>query len=254
MKKKLISLALVTASLVTSLSTASWVVQAEITNTSQVTSEVTTDTENISTKLIMQLGSRYVIKDDRLHLINYKDTSITPKRINGYDFVPLRFLAEVFGAEVEWDEYNSTATVTNRVNDTEYELILAPNTSPVSYSIAHYTDEGWSLTSRAEYLPDQELPFILDDTLMVPLTFVAEHIDLRVFFKEDYLFVTNNGGWTVDFFDKGIAFCTEYVEKFKNYDTVTNVYLNDSINGIPIKRAAQILGTYYIPVEDLPLE
>lgn len=81
---------------------------------------------------------------------------------DGYTFVPVRGIAETLGAAVEWDHDNYQAVIEKDGN------IL---TIPINCDYAYANDEEYYLESPSR---------IINGRTMVPLRFIAEHLDCYV--------------------------------------------------------------------------
>lgn len=116
-----------------------------------------------SLKMELKIGSKTVF-------INSKEwpyeLDVPPKIYNGRTFVPLRFLAETIGAEVEW----------------------TPNEKKITYRRAETTIELWIgrkiiKINGIELSIDAE-PFIENGRTLVPLRFVSEPLGASVIWNE----------------------------------------------------------------------
>lgn len=81
---------------------------------------------------------------------------------DGYTFVPIRGVAEALGADVDWDNENYCAVI----NKDGSEIIL-----PIGEDYAYVDGEEYYLESESR---------IINDRTMVPLRFIAEHLDCDV--------------------------------------------------------------------------
>ena len=63
---------------------------------------------NKSHSIQLQINSKLVFIDNR----KGNDLDVAPKIVNGRTFVPIRFISEAFGAEVNWDGVMKTITIT----------------------------------------------------------------------------------------------------------------------------------------------
>lgn len=81
---------------------------------------------------------------------------------DGYTFVPVRAIAESFGADVQWDSENYQAVIECNGN----EIII-----PIGDDYAYVDGDGYYLESQSR---------ILNGRTMVPLRFIAEHLDCQV--------------------------------------------------------------------------
>lgn len=85
----------------------------------------------------------------------------------GYTFVPIRGVAEALGAEVEWDNENYQAVI----DKNGVEIII-----PINDDYAYVDYEPYLLDSPSR---------ILNGRTLVPLRFIAEHLDCEVEWDSD---------------------------------------------------------------------
>lgn len=58
------------------------------------------------TKIHLQIGSRSASVNDKIVTLN-----VVPQIINSYTYVPLRFISEAFGANVDWNSDTKTIII-----------------------------------------------------------------------------------------------------------------------------------------------
>ncbi len=100
----------------------------------------------------------------RLNGIQYK-MDMPPEIVNSRTFVPIRVIAEAFGAEVGWD--NATRTVTIKSDTNEIKLTIGKTTATVNGN--PYTLEA--------------APYIKSSRTMVPIRFISEALGLYVSYE-----------------------------------------------------------------------
>ncbi|ABR48051.1 N-acetylmuramoyl-L-alanine amidase [Alkaliphilus metalliredigens QYMF] len=125
---------------------------------------------NSSSRVTMLMDGKNVA----LNVVNLRvfgkpmETDVPPVLYNDRTLVPVRFVAESMGAEVEWNQGQYTATIT-----TENKEILLKVDSPVAI-----------INGEEKRLPDGVAPKIITykgkGRTMVPLRFVAEVLGLEV--------------------------------------------------------------------------
>lgn len=76
--------------------------------------------------------------------------------------VPLRFIAEAFGAEVSWDNFTRTATV--KLNEKEIKIQIGNNSASVN----------------GNFVSLDQPPVIQNNRTMVPIRFIAENLGAKV--------------------------------------------------------------------------
>ncbi len=99
-------------------------------------------------------------------------TLADPPRVNdGITMVPLRFVLEIFGAEVGWDPKTREISVKYNDNDNETDINLIPG-----------VDEA---VVNGEVQVIAGAPIIENDIAMVPLRFLVEKLNYQVIFVPD---------------------------------------------------------------------
>ncbi|MBQ3022939.1 MAG: hypothetical protein IJD91_06460 [Clostridia bacterium] len=105
---------------------------------------------------------------------------VAPYIENDRTMIPLRFVSEAFGAQVEWDEETYTATITS-------------GDKVVSFKIGekNYTANGEVKESEAEIK-------LVNNRTMIPLRATAEALGKKVMWYEDgrLIFIADNIGFT----------------------------------------------------------
>lgn len=118
--------------------------------------------------IYMQIGSTSAI-------VNGKDQQleVAPYYLNGRTMVPIRFISEVMGVEVGWNDEDQTVTLTR--GDTKIKLQIHNYMAYVN-GVPTWLDT-W--------------PHIKDGVTMVPLRFVGESLNKDVQFDEGRIHITN---------------------------------------------------------------
>ncbi len=114
-------------------------------------------TESVGDVVVMSIGSNEIVKNDVVATM-----VAAPIIENNRTFVPLRALAEAFGAEVAWDE--ATQSVTAELNGVTVVMTIGS---------AEYTINGEAATMDVA-------PFINSDSTMVPVRFAAQAFGIKV--------------------------------------------------------------------------
>ena len=110
-----------------------------------------------------------------------KTADIPPEIVNGRTFVPIRLVAESFGADVSWD--NATRTVTIKNDSTTITLKVGSKTATV---------DGKSYTLDAA-------PYIKGGRTMVPIRFISEALGLYVYYEpqKKVIYISAKPSYTV---------------------------------------------------------
>ncbi|HEX3011633.1 MAG TPA: stalk domain-containing protein [Syntrophomonadaceae bacterium] len=110
----------------------------------------------------LQIGSRkYYVNH------TFSDMDTVPFISGERTFVPIRFLAESIGANVDWDDYERKATISN--DGEVIELWAGRNTARVNGSRNHI-----------DALNSQLTPVIKQGRIMLPLRFITENLGFDV--------------------------------------------------------------------------
>ncbi len=116
----------------------------------KVTVSVTTEDMDYDTKIVLQIGNKNVVVDNRT-IVN----DVAPTLVGDRTLVPLRVIIEALGGSVDWDE--ATRTVTIEIDGKVLTLII-----------------------------DEEIPgfgqgaIIIDNRTYVPIRYIAEYVDAHV--------------------------------------------------------------------------
>lgn len=70
------------------------------------------------------------------------ELSVAPKQVGGNTMIPLRFVSEAFGAEVNWDETNNIISI----DTAPEEAIEIQETKPIEYPTLSLDEEGTKIT------------------------------------------------------------------------------------------------------------
>ena len=210
-------------------------------NSTQITFANTQSTsEDKAFELFFQQNNRYMIKDGEVHVWDLFDDTVAPTLINGRYYVPLRVLAESLDLDVIYNDAENTVSVGTKHTDNRRYINVNIKTFKTTVTIQpDVVREACDMTDRD--------PYMYKERLMIPVDFFADFFGYKVHYRDNYVFFTG-----YEYIDEDVCF-NAYIPVFNNWGIVKNVYLSESLNDIPIKRAAQIYGQYFIPVEDLPM-
>ena len=115
-----------------------------------------------------------------------------PTLINDRTYVPVRFLAEALGAEVDWDDTHKVVIIKNygiegRDTGATHYLRLGENKMVVYGYRKDDTIPGNNTVKGAEtsvsfYFPEDIYPIIVNDRTMLPFRYVAELLGAQVYY------------------------------------------------------------------------
>ncbi len=106
---------------------------------------------------------------------------------NNRTLVPLRFIAEAFGAEVDWDGDKKEVTISSeKIRNTNQVITLIIGNSELNKTLyANGTASGSSKTQM------DTAPVIMNDRTMVPLRAIAEALGKKVFYNDGYIAISD---------------------------------------------------------------
>ena len=153
-----------------------------------------TEKENESVALL--IGSPKAIAKGKSAFVDPDNTNVQPLISDGRTLVPVRFIAESFGADVDWNGDTKTVTVKN--NGKEISLTLGS---------AEITVDG----KKSELdVPAQSI----EGRTMVPLRAIVEALGKEVFWDDKGLIVMSDSAlidegdsFTVDYFIRRLSTC-----------------------------------------------
>jgi hypothetical protein len=130
--------------------------------------------EYLEGAVMLYLNSPIAYVDGAQAFIDESNPNAAPTIIDGRTLVPLRFIAEAFGAEVAWEADTETAKITfdgKLITVKHAEKVLFSNGEPIAMDVA---------------------AAILDGRVYVPLRAYAEAIGKEVFFSDGLIAISNN--------------------------------------------------------------
>lgn len=126
-------------------------------------------------------GAPVRIDNDDINVVPYlSDTDNT--------LVPLRFIAEAFGSEVNWEDATKTITITSADKD---RVVMAIGST--DYAVDTYTGSDAkhdAMYTRAEKTMETA-PVITNDRTMVPLRVIAEALGMNVYWNDGIITITD---------------------------------------------------------------
>lgn len=128
--------------------------------------------------LKLLINSPYAYADNRIEMIDEDDAKVVPTIVNDNTLVPVRFISESFGLEVDWNE--AERKVTAKGADKEIVMVIGSN---------EYTVNGETKTLETA-------PQIIYERTMLPLRAVAESLGKQVFWDERGLIVIGDSEFT----------------------------------------------------------
>lgn len=125
------------------------------------------DRSGIITEIMLMIDDPYAFFDGERVLIDPENPLIRPIIYEGRTMLPLRFIAESFGMEIDWVE--ETRTINLSVQDMAIALTIG---EPMA--VAGGRDVELDVPAM-----------LLDDRTMIPLRFIAEEMNCEVDFNEE---------------------------------------------------------------------
>ena len=124
--------------------------------------------------LVLKIGSPDAIGNNEYKAIDPMNLFISPYISQGRTMLPLRFVAEHFGAEVEWNGANSTATIR------------------VGGKTVKFTKDSKKYEVNGEIKTLDVPPEITEDRFMLPIREFCETVMGKQVFWDDELIVISN--------------------------------------------------------------
>ena len=143
----------------------------------------------VSLMLLITLFSTTVNAQIKLSVnneeINFKGDE--PTIINDRTYVPVRFLAEALGAEVDWDDTHKVVIIKNygiegRDTGATHYLRLGENKFVTVQWKTKETQAMYKLAATVFYFQDDIYPIIVNDRTMLPFRYVAELLGAQVYY------------------------------------------------------------------------
>lgn len=119
--------------------------------------------ERLVDSLILNIGNYAAVDDGFLKWIDDDNKEVVPFIESDRTFVPIRFISEAFGAEVNWNPENQEILIT--LDETEIKMYIKKDT---------YTVNG-------EEKQMDVAPFIKEDRTFVPIRFISEALGKSVY-------------------------------------------------------------------------
>lgn len=120
----------------------------------------------IKDSLILCVGSQYAAINGSKKVIDRKNKEVRPLIRNGRVFVPIRFIAETYGANVTWDAVTQTATI-----------VIGKDTV-----VAQVGNKDLKFNDKP--LPLDVSPFVENDRVFLPLRAISEALGKTVFWSD----------------------------------------------------------------------
>lgn len=166
----------------------------------------------------MVIGSPYSLVSGGMIRIDSENEEITPYVKNGRTLVPLRFIAEALGAEVEWDEQKREITI--KFNNNTVNMVINSYKYKMN-GIEYETDTPAAISSGRAF---------------VPLRIIAEVTDKNVIWDNDVIYVSS-----------GISELNES-QRDMLYNSITSYVEPEITESEPIPLSTEQLNDKQIPV------
>ncbi len=134
----------------------------------------------IRDSITMKLNSNVALMGNAAKYIDAENSSVKPVVKNGRTMVPVRFIAENFGADVKWDNVSQKVTI----NLGGAEVILTVNEKQISVNGQPKTID--------------ESVYIENGRTLVPLRAVSEALGKEVFWNDNGLIVISENGTNLE--------------------------------------------------------
>ncbi|MCH5211735.1 MAG: hypothetical protein J1G06_01850 [Oscillospiraceae bacterium] len=99
--------------------------------------------------------------------------------------VPLRFIAEAFGATVNYDDETTEITIT--VRDTKGDTAITMKPGETAYTISHKSSKGNDSVGKGEM---DTVPVVENERTMVPVRFIAEALGKYVDYYDGLVYIS----------------------------------------------------------------
>lgn len=174
--------------------------------------------------LFCLLPTQVMAKEIPVFNANGKKLPLSPSAYieNGVTMLPLRAVAEYLGAEVDWQ---SNGTISLIKNDCKIDLT------------AGQTDANITTSDKCRTLSLSEPPFYKDNTLFIPMRFIAEAFDMPVNYCVNYQ----------DEFKLPIIILGE--SKYAENYSYENLVQNKTVNGLFQQMKSEMINAFYTPDE-----
>ena len=202
--------------------------------------------------LTLQLGNKKIINDGETKLID-----VAPFVIDDRTFVPIRFIAEEFGYNVDWDEKTETITISDNpcfqnIDDLVYYWAMTYNPASIALhtefgSSIYKSDKGYYYT-KPDVNRDKENPFkivaSIDDNKRMSDRIAVIHSHCSIGYNEKTKMCTSVGN---KFSQDDVTFsktynCDNYVAtpcgRLLKYDLASNKSDIVISNNVPYDRRA----------------
>ena len=133
----------------------------------------------------LDIDKNVALINGELELIDNENAKVVPiLNDDERTLVPLRFIAEAFGAVVDYNEETTDITITKYSTNGTYEIKMKPGEK--DYQIGRYGKEEGGIS----YESMDTVPVIEEDRILVPLRFIAEALGLYVVYYYGFIAVS----------------------------------------------------------------
>ncbi len=136
----------------------------------------TTQRQLIRDSLTMKPGSNAAFIGNSAQYIDSDNHAVMPVIVNGRTMVPVRFIAEAFGAEVSWNEAEKKVGIVS--DGREVSLVIGSK----------------QIIVNGEEKETDEPAFIENNRTLVPLRAIAEGLGKEVFWNDNGLIIISENG------------------------------------------------------------
>lgn len=139
------------------------------------------DTQNVSEMsqvLILLIGSNQTFIDGNKQIIDSEDSNIKPIIKNSRTLVPVRYIAQSFGADVGWD--NNTVSITQGDRNIEFQI------------------GTYEMNLNGHMIQLDVAPEIINDRTYLPLRTISEAFEKNVFYDSGLIVISS---YNIDYND-----------------------------------------------------
>lgn len=180
----------------------------------QLITKFSENKSEINEVLVLLVGSNQTFINGNKQTIDSNNSNIKPIIKNNRTLVPVRYIAQSFGANVEWDQKTKTVSVTQ--GDKNIELKIDDFEMNVN---GHIT--------RLDVAPE-----IIDNRTYLPLRAISEALEKKVFYDNGLIVISSN---TINYNDNHISYLKE--ELTGQHKTSPQNVINETLDKVILVEA-----------------
>ncbi len=169
--------------------------------------------------IALKIGSTRAILNNEIKKID-EDGVVAPIIEEDRTFVPLRFIGEALGAEVEWDNDTRTVSITNGEDSAE-----------ITIGAESFTVNGKEKTLDAPAC-------IINERTMLPVRAVSEAFGKEVYWDSGIVVISDTSNILKDEYEKNyLKLLNEYIEKGRLPNPKSLRKIVDAVEAVPQEKA-----------------